>query len=57
MDDVARAAYRRFMMNRRPGAKALGLLAASLVVTGAVLVWIFRRSWTDHDVSDPGVTL
>ena len=57
MDDVARAAYRRIMMNRRPGAKALGLLAASLVVTGAVLVWIFRRSWTDHDVSDPGVTL
>jgi hypothetical protein len=45
------------MMNRRPDAKAFGLLAASLVVTGAVLVWIFRRGWTDHDVSDPGVTL
>jgi hypothetical protein len=39
------------------GAKAFGLLAASLVLTGAVVVWMFRRAWTDHDVSDPGVTL
>jgi hypothetical protein len=27
------------------------------VLTGAVLLWIRRRSWTDHNVSDPGVTL
>jgi len=32
-------------------------MAVSLVITGAVLVWIFRRAWTNHDVSDPGVTL
>ena len=36
--------------------KAFGLLASSLVLT-AVIVWMFRRAWTDHDVSDPGVTL
>jgi hypothetical protein len=45
------------MGNRRLDAKALGLLATSLVLTGAVVVWMFRRAWTDHDVSDPGVTL
>jgi hypothetical protein len=45
------------MMNRRPDAKAFGLLAASVVLTGVVLVWVFRRVWTNHDVSDPGVTL
>ncbi len=44
------------MGNRRLGAKAFGLLA-SLVLTGAVVVWMFRRGWTDHDVGDPGVTL
>jgi hypothetical protein len=27
-----------------------------LVLTGAVLLWIRRRSWTNHNVSDPGVT-
>jgi hypothetical protein len=36
-------------------AKAFGLIAASLVLTGAVVLWA-RRKWTDHDVSDPGVT-
>jgi hypothetical protein len=38
-------------------AKAFGLLATSLVLTGAVVVWVLRRSWSNHDVSDPGVTL
>jgi hypothetical protein len=32
-------------------------LATSLVLIGAVMVWMSRRAWTDHDVSDPGVTL
>jgi hypothetical protein len=41
---------------RRSRVKAFGLLATSLVLTGAVVVWMFRR-WTDHNVSDPGVTL
>jgi hypothetical protein len=45
------------MGNRRLGAKTFGLLATSLVLTGAVVVWMLRRAWTDHDVSDPGVTL
>jgi len=26
------------------------------LLTGAVVVWMLRR-WTNHDVSDPGVTL
>ena len=37
-------------------AKAFGLIAALLVLTGAALLWVRRRTWTDHDVSDPGVT-
>jgi hypothetical protein len=45
------------MGNRRFDLKGFGLLATSLVVTGAVVAWLFRRAWTDHDVSDPGVTL
>jgi hypothetical protein len=45
------------MGKRRSDAKAFGLMATSLVLTGAVLVWIFRRACTEHDVSDPGVTL
>jgi hypothetical protein len=44
------------MGNRRLDVKAFGLLATSLVLTGAVVVWV-RRAWTNHDVSDPGVTL
>jgi hypothetical protein len=36
-------------------AKTFGLIAASLVLTGAVLLWV-RRKWTGHDVSDPGIT-
>jgi nitrate reductase gamma subunit len=38
-------------------AKGFGLMAALLVLAGAVLLWIRRRTWTDHNVSDPGVTL
>jgi nitrate reductase gamma subunit len=45
------------MGNRRFDAKAFGLIAALLMVSGAVLLWIRRRTWTDHDVSDPGITL
>jgi hypothetical protein len=45
------------MGNRRSGAKALGLIAALLAVSGAVFLLIRRRRWTDHNVSDPGVTL
>jgi hypothetical protein len=45
------------MGNRRFDAKAFGLMAALLVLSGAVLLWIRRRRWTDHNVSDPGVSL
>jgi hypothetical protein len=38
-------------------ARAFGLIAALLVLTGAVVLWVRQRNWTDHDVSDPGVTL
>ncbi|HEX5905527.1 MAG TPA: hypothetical protein VFY56_00805, partial [Propionibacteriaceae bacterium] len=43
--------------SRRSGSGGLGLMAVLLVLAGAGLVWIRRRIWTDHDVSDPGVTL
>jgi len=45
------------MGNRRLNAKAFGLIATLLVLTGVVLLWIRRRTWRDHDVSDPGITL
>jgi hypothetical protein len=45
------------MGNRRSGAKAFGLIAALLAVSGAVFFLIRRKRWTDHNVSDPGVTL
>jgi hypothetical protein len=45
------------MGNRRFDAKMFGLMAALLVLSGAVLLWTRRRRGTDHDVSDPGVTL
>ena len=45
------------MGNRRLDAKAFGLMAALLVLSGAALLWIRRRRWTDHIVSDPGVTV
>jgi hypothetical protein len=37
------------------GAKGIGLLAVVALI-GALVMWRSRR-WTDHDVSDPGVTL
>jgi len=55
MDDGERAAYGRSMGNRRSENRALGVVA--LVFTGAVVAWVLRRRWTDHDVSDPGVSL
>ena len=54
---VIELAYVALMGNRRLDAKSVGLLATSLVLAGAVLVWMLRRAWTDHNVSDPGVTL
>ena len=45
------------MGKRRFDAKTFGLIVASVALTGAVLVWILRRAWTEHDVSNPGVTL
>ena len=53
MDDAETAAYGRFM-GKRPDHNALRMLA--IVLTGAAVFWALRR-WTDHDVSDPGVTL
>jgi hypothetical protein len=38
-------------------AKALALVVVALVVCIAVLSRLRRRASTDHDVSDPGVTL
>ncbi|HET9779337.1 MAG TPA: hypothetical protein VFP81_08645 [Propionibacteriaceae bacterium] len=45
------------MGNRRLNAKVFGIVAALLVLTAAVLLWTRRRTWTDHNVSGPGVTL
>jgi hypothetical protein len=36
-------------------AKGVGLLAA-VVLVATLVMWRSRR-WTNHDVSDPGVTL
>jgi hypothetical protein len=38
------------------GGKGLGI-AAALALVAALVMWRSRRSWTDHDVSDPGITL
>ena len=38
-------------------AKALAFLAVALVVGIAVVSRLRRKTWSDHDVSDPGVTL
>jgi hypothetical protein len=43
------------MGNRRFENRARRMLA--LVLTGAAVAWAFRRRWSDHDVSDPGVSL
>jgi hypothetical protein len=38
-------------------AKTLVLVAIALVLAGAAVSWLKRSTSTDHDVSDPGVTL
>jgi hypothetical protein len=45
------------MGNPRLDVKAFALLAPLLLLSGAVVVWKFRRARTDHNISDPGVTL
>jgi nitrate reductase gamma subunit len=45
------------MENRKLNAKTFGLVAALLMLSGAALLWIRRRTWTEHNVSDPGITL
>jgi hypothetical protein len=45
------------MGNRRLAARVFGLLVALFVLIGAAFMWMRRRGWTDHDVSDPGITL
>ena len=53
---IARPTVTR-MGNRRLDVRAFGLLVTLLVLIGAAFLWMRRRRWTDHDVSDPGVTL
>jgi hypothetical protein len=44
------------MGNRRSASTLLRV--GALVVTGLAIAWALRRRrWTDHDVSDPGVSL
>jgi hypothetical protein len=43
------------MANRRGAKRTLTVVA--LVLTGVAIARAFRRRWTDHDVSDPGVSL
>jgi hypothetical protein len=45
------------MGNGRVNVRAFGVLVTLLVLIGAAFLWMRRRGWTDHDVSDPGVTL
>jgi hypothetical protein len=45
------------MGNRRFDAKVFAIIAALVAVSGALFLLIRRRRWTDHNVSDPGVTL
>ena len=45
------------MENRQFDLKTVGLLTALLVLSAGAVVWTVRKVWTDHDVSDPGVTL
>jgi hypothetical protein len=43
---------------RNLGSRAKGLgLATALALVAVLVVWHSRTAWTDHDVSDPGVTL
>lgn len=45
------------MGNRQFDLKTVGLLATLLALSVGAVVWTVRQVWTDHDVSDPGVTL
>jgi hypothetical protein len=45
------------MGNRQFDLRTVGLLAGLLVLSAGAVVWTVRQVWTDHDVSDPGVTL
>jgi hypothetical protein len=45
------------MGNRQFDLKTVGLLATLLALSAGAVVWTVRQVWTDHDVSDPGVTL
>jgi hypothetical protein len=45
------------MGNHKPDQRTVLLLALSLALATVVAVWRFRRTSTDHDVSDPGITL
>jgi len=45
------------MENRQFDRKTVGLLAGLLVLSAGAVMWTVRQVWTDHDVSDPGVTL
>jgi len=56
VDGGRRDAYRRIMTKPPIDAKALAAIAIGLVIGIAVLSRL-RRAWSDHDVSDPGVTL
>jgi hypothetical protein len=57
LDEGECAAYRDHVGNRRLDSRAFGLLVTVLALIGAAFMWRRRRGWTDHDVSDPGVTL
>jgi hypothetical protein len=37
--------------------KTLALLVTTLLLAAAGVTWLYRRRLSDHDVSDPGITL
>jgi hypothetical protein len=41
----------------RSASENTALLVLALILTGVAVAWAFRRRWTEHDVSDPGITL
>ena len=49
--------HKRSPIGRQFDLKTVGLLATLLVLSAGAVVWTVRQVWTDHDVSDPGVTL
>jgi hypothetical protein len=44
------------MEKQQIDARALGMVVV-LALVGLAVTWFVRSRWTDHDVSDPGVTL